>query len=356
VHPSSGTAAMLEMTRSLGQLLARGIRPKRTLVICSWDGEEYALTGSTEWGEQYADELKQKAVAYLNVDEATSGNNFEGDAVGSLAPLLVEVSRALPAPSGKSLYEEWKINRKTELNLTQPVPDAELANTRIGSGSDHTVFLNFLGIPTVGLTFTGPYGVYHSMYDDFFWMNHFGDPGYRYHTLMAQLWGVLALRLANADVLPYDFDSYGENIHQFVVDLNLASHVSGHVDLVTLQQRVTEFQGAGRELNLAVAQAISSGRLDAAAAALVNQQLMQVERNWCNPAGIPGRPWFKHSLYAARYTYAHLELPGLTEAAEAGNWKVAEEQAKILEDELAKNTELLNQARGMLDHSAAAAQ
>jgi N-acetylated-alpha-linked acidic dipeptidase len=236
------------------------------------------------------------------------------------------------------------------------VPDAELANTRIGSGSDHTVFLNFLGIPTVGLTFTGPYGVYHSMYDDFFWMNHFGDPGYHYHTLMAQLWGVLALRLANADVLPYDFDSYGENIRQFVVDLNLASHVSGHVDLVALQQRVTDFQMAGRELNLAVAQAISSGRLDAAAAALVNQQLMQVERNWCNPAGIPGRPWFKHSLYAARYTYAHLELPGLTEAAEAGDWKVAEEQAKILEHELAKNTELLKQARGMLDHSAAAAQ
>jgi N-acetylated-alpha-linked acidic dipeptidase len=194
------------------------------------------------------------------------------------------------------------------------------------------------------------------MYDDFFWMNHFGDPGYHYHTLMAQLWGVLALRLANADVLPYDFDSYGENIRQFVVDLNLASHVSGHVDLVALQQRVTEFQEAGRELNLAVGQAISSGRLDAAAAAQVNQQLMQVERNWCNPAGIPGRPWFKHSLYAARYTYAHLELPGLTEAAEAGNWKVAEEQAKILEDELTKNTELLNHARGMLDHSAAAAQ
>jgi N-acetylated-alpha-linked acidic dipeptidase len=105
-----------------------------------------------------------------------------------------------------------------------------------------------------------------------------------------------------------------------------------------------------------VAQAISAGRLDAATGAMVNQQLMQVERNWCNPAGIPGRPWFKHSLYAARYTYAHLELPGLTEAAEAGNWKVAEEQARILEAELAKNTELLKQARGMLDHSAAAAQ
>jgi N-acetylated-alpha-linked acidic dipeptidase len=356
VDPSSGTAALLEMTRSLGQLLARGIRPKRTLVICSWDGEEYALTGSTEWGEQYAEELKQKAVAYLNVDEATSGNNFEGDAVGSLAPLLVEVSRALPAPSGKSLYDEWKISRKAELSLTQAVPDAELANTRIGSGSDHTVFLNYLGIPTVGLTFTGPYGVYHSMYDDFFWMNHFGDPGYRYHTLMAQLWGVLALRLANAEILPYDFDSYGENIRQFVVDLNLASHASGHIDLAALQQHITDFQAAGRELNSAVARAISSGRLDAAAAAGVNQQLMQVERNWCNPQGIPGRPWFKHSLYGARYTYAHLELPGLTEAAEAGDWKVAAEQAKILQDELAKNTELLKQTRAMLETPSARAQ
>jgi N-acetylated-alpha-linked acidic dipeptidase len=354
VDPSSGTAAMLEMTRSLGQLLARGVRPKRTLVICSWDGEEYALTGSTEWGEQYADELKQKAVAYLNVDEATSGKDFEGDAVGSLAPLLVEVSRALPAPSGKTLYDEWKISRKAELNLTQAVPDAELANTRIGSGSDHTVFLNFLGIPTLGLTFTGPYGVYHSMYDDFFWMNQFGDPGYRYHTLMAQLWGVLALRLANAEILPYDFDSYGENIRQFVVDLNLANHLSGHIDLAALQQHISGFQVAGRELNSAVAQAIASGRLDAAAAARVNEQLMQVERNWCNPQGIPGRPWFKHSLYAARYTYAHLELPGLTEAAEAGDWKVAAAQAKILEDELIKNTALLQQARGLLEHPAGA--
>jgi N-acetylated-alpha-linked acidic dipeptidase len=356
VDPSSGTAAMMEMTHSLGQLLAHGVRPKRTLVICSWDGEEYALTGSTEWGEQYADELKQKAVAYLNVDEATSGKDFEGDAVSSLAPLLVEVSKALPAPSGKTLYDEWKISRKAELNLPQAVPDAELANTRIGSGSDHTVFLNFLGIPTVGLTFTGPYGVYHSMYDDFFWMNHFGDPGYRYHTLMAKLWGVLALRLANAEILPYDFDSYGENIRQFVVDLNLANHVSGHIDLAALQQRISDFQKAGHDLNLAVAQAISSGPLDAATAARVNQQMMQVERNWCNPQGIPGRPWFKHSLYAARYTYAHLELPGLTEAAEAGDWKMAAAQAQILADELAKNTDLLKQTRRLLEQPARGAQ
>jgi N-acetylated-alpha-linked acidic dipeptidase len=348
VDPSSGTASMLELTRNLGQLLKQGIRPKRTLVICSWDGEEYALTGSTEWGEQYADELKKKAVAYLNVDEATSGSNFQGDAVGSLAPLLVEVSRTLPAPSGKSLYDEWKISRQADLGEQQPIPDARLANTRIGSGSDHTVFLNFLGVPTMGLTFVGPYGVYHSLYDDYFWMNHFGDPGYRYHALMTQLWGVLALRLANADLLPFDFESYGENIRQFVADLNLANRVGAHIDLPRLQREIADFQAAGRELNQSLARATDSGKLDAAAARRVNEQLIQVERNWCNPEGIPGRPWFKHSLYAARYTYAHLELPGLTEAAEAGDWKRAGEQEKILEGELAKNTALLKEIDGEL--------
>jgi N-acetylated-alpha-linked acidic dipeptidase len=343
VDPSSGTASMLELTRNLGELLKKGIRPKRTMVFCSWDGEEYALTGSTEWGEQYADELKKKAVSYLNVDEATSGKNFQGDAVGSLAPLLVEVSRALPAPSGKTLYEEWKASRQTELGEQQAVPDAKLANTRIGSGSDHTVFLNFLGIPTIGLTFAGPYGVYHSLYDDFFWMNHFGDPGYHYHALMTQLWGVLALRLANSEILPFDFESYGENIREFAVDLNLANRVAGHIDLAALQRQIADFQSAGRELNQSISQAIARGSLDPAGARQINEQLMQVERNWCNPNGIPGRPWFKHSLYAARYTYAHLELPGLTEASEAGDWKRAGEQEKILEAQLATNTALLRQ-------------
>jgi N-acetylated-alpha-linked acidic dipeptidase len=342
VDPSSGTAALLEMTRDLSKLLVEGIRPKRTLVFCSWDGEEYALTGSTEWGEQYADELKQKAIAYLNVDEATSGKNFEADAVGSLAPMLVDISRTLPAPSGKSLYDEWRISRQIDLGEKEKIADSKLVNTRIGSGSDHTVFLNFLGIPTVGLTFVGPYGVYHSMYDDFYWMNHFGDPGYRYHALMAQLWGTVGLRLANAEILQFDFDFYAANIRDFVSELDASSHLSGHIDLKPLSQRIDAFQAAGRELNHLLAQAVTNRQLQPAAASRINAQLMQVERNWCNPDGIPGRPWFKHTLYAARYTYAHLELPGLTEAAEAADWKRAAQQEKILEAEFDNNISLLN--------------
>ncbi len=222
VDPSSGTASMMELTRALGKLAKQGMRPRRTIVVCSWDGEEIGLTGSTEWGEQFADELRKKAVAYINVDEATSGPNFHGQAVASLAPMLVETAHSLQDPSGKTLYEAWKqssARERREAKQTEEVTDSSLADTRIGSGSDHTVFLNFVGMPVLGLGFEGPYGVYHSAYDDFFWMNHFGDPGYRYHTLMSQLWGVLALRLANADLLPFDFASYAANIRQFVNEL-----------------------------------------------------------------------------------------------------------------------------------------
>jgi N-acetylated-alpha-linked acidic dipeptidase len=353
VDPSSGTAAMLELTRDLGELVRQGIRPKRTLVICSWDGEEYALTGSTEWGEQYAGELKKKAVAYLNVDEATSGKNFQADAVGSLAPMIVDISHELRVPSGQALYDEWKLSRAAELHKPA-IADRDLPNVRIGSGSDHTVFLNFLGIPTVGLTFVGPYGVYHSMYDDFYWMNRFGDPGYHYHALITQMWGLLALRLANAEILPYDFQSYAASIRDFLNDLDRSTQISARIPLDPLRRAIAAFEAGGQELNQSAARALASGRLDSAATKRINRALIEVERNWCNPQGIPGRPWWKHSLYGARYTYAHLELPGLTEAAESGDWSRALEQAKILEDQLTANSSLLSQVRQELDSGFAA--
>lgn len=347
VDPSSGTASMLELTRDLADMLKWHIRPRRTLVFCDWDGEEYALTGSTEWGEQYAEDLRAKAVAYLNVDSSASGPNFHGTPVASLAPMLVETSKSLRAPSGVTLYQEWQGSRQKDSSGSQPPPDSELADTRIGSGSDHTVFLNFLGIPTMGLQFDGPYGVYHSMYDDYYWTNHFGDPGYRYHTLMTELWGSVAMRLANADILPYDFASYAENIHEFVDELDRRSQVSSHIDLAELYKTIGEFQSEGTQFNAEIQKVLATNE-PLAASKQINGELMQVERNWCNPEGIPGRPWFKHTLYAARYTYAHLELPGLTEAAEAGDWSRAEAQKQILVKELQKNTDLLHRTRDEL--------
>ncbi len=267
VDPSSGTASMMELSRALGEMKSRGARPRRTLVMCSWDGEELALTGSTEWGEHFADELKQNLVAYINVDSSVSGPDFRPSAVASLAPLILDVSRDLRAPKGVTLYTEWKrsLAREQPARSRRAVRDSEMVDTRIGSGSDHTVFLNYLGRPTIGLTFDGPYGVYHSMYDNFYWMNKFGDPGYRYHAFMSVVWGVLALRLANADVLPFDFDFYADNIRQFVRELQKNKNANGISNITRLLDRITEFQQAGRQLNLAIARCARFGQVDSVA-------------------------------------------------------------------------------------------
>jgi len=367
VDPSSGTASMMELTRALGELKKQGTRPRRTLVVCSWDGEEVGLTGSTEWGEQFADELRAKAVAYINVDEATSCPNFHGQAVASLAPMLEETTRTLQDPSGKNLYEAWKETVERERKEGQQsgqfnasgASNQTLADTRIGSGSDHTVFLNFIGMPVLGLGFDGDYGVYHSAYDDFYWMNHFGDSGYKYHTLMSQLWGVTALRLANADLLPFDFATYASNIRQFVNDLTRANEKTMRgqspsavrsseaqqpaLDLKPIAAAIDDLEVAGKKLNASLKQRLSSGPLDPQLASTLNHGMMQVERNWLNPDGIPGRPWFKHILYGARFTYAHLELPGLTEAVEKQDWPTAKHQAEILERSIHNNTQLLQE-------------
>ena len=237
-------------------------------------------------------------------------------------------------------------------------------------------------MPVIGLGFEGDYGVYHSAYDDFYWMNHFGDPGYKYHTLMSQLWGVTALRLANADLLPFDFATYAVNIRQFVNDLAqnnksvilsgadakrseaagaskdpteaepiraASGNKSSALDINDLQKAIDNFEAAGKKLNDSLAKKRASGEIDPQLAATLNHGMMQIERNWLNPDGIPGRPWFKHMLYGARFTYAHLELPGLTEAVEKKDWPTARQQAEILEKALEKNTKLLSDLDSALE-------
>jgi N-acetylated-alpha-linked acidic dipeptidase len=354
VDPSSGTASIMELTRSLGELKQRGIRPRRTLVVCSWDGEEYALTGSTEWGEQFADDLKRKLVAYLNVDESVAGAattagpeglSFSPAAVASLAPMLVEASKDVRAPSGKSLYDAWRATSTRNSKASTPPLDSELVETRIGSGSDHTVFLNHLGRPVINLGFTGDYGVYHSMYDDHYWMSHIGDPTFEYHVALTRIWGLVALRLANADILPFDFGFNGSALEQFLRALEQNNNLKSHLNLKKLHARFAEFEKAGNLLRDATAHDLVLGYPSAGKIQRLNEQLLQVESNWLNPYGIPGRPWFQHLLYSSRYTYAHLEFPGLTEAVEKRDWKLAAQQATLLEKAVEKNTELLRSAR-----------
>src|ERR1700681_429367 len=347
VDPSSGSASMMELTRTLGTMLKNGFRPKRTLIFCSWDGEEIGLTGLTEWGEQFADDLQKKLIAYINVDSSAAGPNFEGGAVGSLAPMLVETSYSIADPSGTNLHDAWIESRaaaRKDDKDTEATNDENLVNTRIGSGSDHTVFLNFLGRPVITLEFDGPYGVYHSMYDDYYWMNHFGDPGYKYHATMSALCGVTALRLAQADILPFDFAFYGRTLNGFIDDLKKNPRYDPKkINLDTLQKRSSAFEAAGKNVKILLDQMVASRKIDAQTAEQYNQSILKVESNWLNPDGIPGRPWFKHLLYCARYTYAHLELPGLTEAIESQNWEEAQRQSEILRKAIDTNTALLQQ-------------
>jgi N-acetylated-alpha-linked acidic dipeptidase len=351
VDPSSGTASMMELTRALGDLKQRGLRPRRTIVVCSWDGEEYALTGSTEWGEQFADELKKKLVAYLNVDESVAGAattagseglSFSPAAVASLAPMLVGASKDVRAPSGKSLFEAWRATSMRDSQAAAPPLDSALVETRIGSGSDHTVFLNHLGRPVINLGFTGDYGVYHSMYDDHYWMSHIGDPAFEYHVALTRIWGLVTFRLANADVLPFDFGFNAAALEQFLRELEQGNNLEPRrLNLKRLHARIAEFEKQGNLLRDAVARDLLSDSSSPEKIQRLNEQLLQVESNWLDPAGIPGRPWFQHLLYSSRYTYAHLEFPGLTEAVEKQDWKLAKGQAALLEKAVEKNTKWL---------------
>jgi N-acetylated-alpha-linked acidic dipeptidase len=353
VDPSSGTASMMELTRALGEMKQRGVRPRRTIVVCSWDGEEYALTGSTEWGEQFADDLKKKLVAYLNVDESVAGAattagaeglSFSPSAIASLAPMLVEASKEVRAPSGKSLYEAWRATSMRDSKVSAPPLDSGLVETRIGSGSDHTVFLNHLGRPVINLGFTGDYGVYHSMYDDHYWMSQIGDPSFEYHVALTRIWGVVALRLANADIVPFDFGANGAALGGFLGELERNNKLEKQLSLKKLHSRIVEFEKAGKSMREDCERILRTGPASPETLQHLNDRLMQVESNWLDPAGIPGRPWFQHLLYSSRYTYAHLEFPGLAEAVEKRDWKLAKRQATLLEKALERNTKLLHAA------------
>lgn len=338
VDPSSGTATQLELARALGEMVNAGHRPRRTIVLASWDAEEWHLTGSTEWGEQFAEELRGDAVAYLNVDGSTSGSEFSAGAVASLNELVVEVARDVVDPnSRRSVLEAWGrdlraaggeavigggADRGEDAGLEEP---RNYVGNRLGSGSDYTVFLNHLGIPIVGMAFDGPYGVYHSQYDNYYWMTHFGDPGFRYMTTMGEVWGRMALRLANADLLPFDFGLYARRVGEFIRELAEQPGVGDHLDLTRVEAAQTAWVRAADRLETQRDSALARG-VDADVAAGANRRMMAVERALLLDEGIPGRPWFKHALYAPRYTYAAMMLPGPQEAVDVGDWASAQEQ------------------------------
>ncbi len=307
--PSSGTAALLEVARCLGLLAKDGIRPKRTIVFASWDAEEFGILGATEWAEDLADELRVKAVAYLNVDIAATGVNFGASAVPSLKRLAREVTRDVIDPETLgSVHDAWAGRQGAE----------EPSLGSLGSGSDHSPFIGHLGIASLSMGFHGPYGVYHAMQDNFYWMENFGDPGFRYHATMARVWGLIALRLANADTPPFDYAAYAG-------ELLAASDalVDEYPDRLGGSDRVARLRGAIRRWAAAAGPA---------AAGTAPTDIYRIERLLTTPEGLPRRPWFKHLIYAPgwRTGYAAVVFPGVRDALDAGDSPQLDTQLDIL--------------------------
>jgi N-acetylated-alpha-linked acidic dipeptidase len=284
VDPSSGSAVLMETARALGALVKRGMRPKRTIVLASWDAEEYALTSSTEWGEQHELELRDKAVAYLNVDAAVSGSDFSARAVPSLAHLVAS---------------------------TAGVPDGTI-DTRIGAGSDYAVFLNYVGVAVVDMRFQGPYPVYHSAFDTHDWVTRV-DPGFARHAELTRIWATLALRLANADLLPFDTPRYARTIGDFLAELKRRSGGT----LAVASAALARFEAAASEHAAHAAAALDAENV--AALDAFNHALMAVEPSFVDPLGLDGRPWYRHVVYAPAFSYQAEVLPALAEAADAGD-------------------------------------
>jgi N-acetylated-alpha-linked acidic dipeptidase len=209
---------------------------------------------------------------------------------------------------------------------------ADVVDARLGGGSDYTVFLNFLGVPVADLSFQGPYGVYHSIYDTHRWVERFGDPGFRYHGAMVRLWGLTALRLADAVVLPFDYEVYARQIEAFADEIDRIWTQAGGTDernlLADVRRAATAMRAAAARLDARRSEALARG--DADLIRRLNRQLMSVERALTHPDGLRGRPWFRHLIYAPRFTYAPEVLPGVAEAVDAGDAVTAGLEARRL--------------------------
>ncbi|KAI8062159.1 hypothetical protein BC940DRAFT_244639 [Gongronella butleri] len=299
VDPSSGSAVLLEVVRAFGELLKVGWKPRRSIIFASWDAEEYGLVGSTEWVEDNRDWLDKHGVVYINMDTAVSGPHFGSSASPSLNQLVYEVTKHVDDPrTDWSVYEAWA-------NVTAGSPDAQPVVGKLGSGSDFVGFLDHVGIASVDIRFTGDYGVYHSNYDSFHWMEKFGDPTFEYHAAMVRIAGSLLLRLADERVLPLYPIDYAVALDEYTADIEEYAGVKSFGELrdavKKLLKRSAHFEsGLGRlEQHLAsfdAAEDLPEQLADHVARA--NERLAKFERHFIDPKGIQSRPWFKHVVYA----------------------------------------------------------
>lgn len=349
VDPNSGTAAMLEAVHGLGDLLKQGWKPRRTLVIGSWDAEEEGLIGSTEWAEQHEADL-QHAVAYLNTDVGVAGPHFSASAVPSLKEFVREVTQQVPSPAGGTVYEQWLKDQayadggsgtaRTVERRRAPANQVNINN--LGSGSDYTPFLQHLGVPSTDIGSDGDYGVYHSVFDNYNWFIKFADPTFVYEQQMARVFGLEILHMANADVLPYDYELYGKDVVGYVDAAKRKAQLSDALkglDFAAASTAAKRFAAAGAAIYLKQMQ--YSGDLTA-----LNRSLRDAEAALLTAGGLPRRPWYKHTIYApGEYTgYAAVVIPGVNEAVEANDAARAQAQLAVLAEALDRSAGVLEAA------------
>lgn len=341
VDPNSGTTAMLEAVRGIGELLKSGWRPKRSIVFGSWDGEEEGIVGSTEWGEQHEKDLAD-AVAYFNTDTAVSGPKFGASAVPSLKQFVRDITKAVPSPNGGTVYETWIHESRPGASPAQGptesifesrrVPNAQVRADApvgdLGSGSDYSVFLQHLGIPATDVASSGSYGVYHSAFDNFNWFKRFADPNFTYEQQMARIFGLEVLRMADADVLPYDYEEYAKEIAAYIN----AAQKKAETDFGRGAVNFSEASQAANHLEQAAAKVYRRQANPSPDVAKLNLALMRTERALLIPEGLPKRPWFRHAIYApGKYTgYAAVVIPGVNDAIDSRDLDRTREQVTSL--------------------------
>ncbi len=301
----SGTTSVMSAARAIRSLVESGQRPRRTIVVAGWDGEEWGLLGSTEWVEEHASWLNEGAVAYLNQD-AVGGQRFAAGAAPSLGTLIREGARAVPGVGG-SLHSEWRAGAGEEPEVGD-----------LGGGSDFEPFYQRLGIPSASYGFGSPGGVYHSAYDSHRWMSLYGDPGYENHARSARLTAILALRLANAEVLPYDIRGLAGRLDSLWLPLRamaVAEARSAEGDLRPLDEGLADLRAAGERLDEARSGYLA-GPVDPARSRRANRILIGIQRRLTRPTGPFGDGRVRSLIFASdpRNGYATLALPGVATA------------------------------------------
>lgn len=348
--PVSGAAALLETARSLAMLQKQGWKPKRSIKIAFWDGEEFGLLGSTEWAEKHQDELKQKAIAYLNSDDTAKGWIHIGGS-HTLEEFIEQVASSIQQPdTNMDLVKALLQHDQTEAtDRHEEQPQKTFKISALGAGSDYVAFIDYLGIPSMNEAFAGATksGIYHSIYDSIYWYRHFSDTSYVDGKALSEFTAVALMRLADASVLPFEFDRFANTVSGYVDDIDKeAKRGGGTVDFAALRADLAKLKQNGGQYNVMLQKAMGKGNLDANRLAALNETLLHAERVLTRPEGLPNRSWYKHQIYAPGfYTgYGVKTIPGVREAVDRKDWALAQKEARIVDQCLGKMNQVVSQA------------